>query len=211
MGTSGMAYPQFAIPECFSSSLYNDSSAERRRRWMIPSSLYITAGMDIDCLFLDVMVSLSLMDLNTAPTGKFLQIFVDEEDYWEEVDDTLILLHTTPVLQCPCGKGHCRKRTSKTSKYYGRSFYIFPQSMIPPLVDFCLNVDGASKGNPGICGGGGCICDKHGKLLLAFANFYGVGKNIIAETRACMCDGLRLAHFLGVRLSAIYSDLSTLV
>ncbi|MQM00774.1 hypothetical protein Taro_033515 [Colocasia esculenta] len=81
---------------------------------------------------------------------------------------------------------------------------------IPPLVYFCLNVDGASKGNPSICGGGGCIRDKHGKLLLAFANFYGVGNSIISETRA-LCDGLRLAHFLGVRLSAIYSDSSTLV
>ncbi|MQL94380.1 hypothetical protein Taro_027034 [Colocasia esculenta] len=76
---------------------------------------------------------------------------------------------------------------------------------IPPLVDFCLNVDGVSKGNPGFCGSGGCIRDKRGTILLAFANFYGVGNNIIAETRA-LCDGLRLAHFLGVRLSAIYSD-----
>ncbi|MQL74981.1 hypothetical protein Taro_007355 [Colocasia esculenta] len=81
---------------------------------------------------------------------------------------------------------------------------------IPPLVDFCLNVDGASKGNPGLCGGGGCIRDKHGTILLAFANFYGVGSSIIAETRA-LCDGLRLAYFLGIRLSAIYSDSSTLV
>ncbi|MQL88167.1 hypothetical protein Taro_020721 [Colocasia esculenta] len=32
------------------------------------------------------------------------------------------------VLQCPCGKGRCRKRTSKTSKSYGRSFYVCPQS-----------------------------------------------------------------------------------
>ncbi|MQL85745.1 hypothetical protein Taro_018284 [Colocasia esculenta] len=100
-------------------------------------------------------VSLSLMDLNTAPTGQLLHIFMGEENYWEEVDDTLILLHTAPgsaadmrvlrwalesggfkvpedeVLQCPCGKGHCRKRTSKTSKSYGRSFYVCPQSTRP--------------------------------------------------------------------------------
>ncbi|MQL81479.1 hypothetical protein Taro_013945 [Colocasia esculenta] len=98
---------------------------------------------------------------------------------------------------------------------YGFTYHTTAKRMklvrwIPPLVDFYLNVDGASKGNPGICGGGGCIRDKHGKILLAFANFYGVGNNIIAETRA-LCDGLRLAHFLGVRLSAIYSDSSTLV
>ncbi|MQL75932.1 hypothetical protein Taro_008304 [Colocasia esculenta] len=81
---------------------------------------------------------------------------------------------------------------------------------IPPVVDFCLNVDGASKGNPGLCGGGGCIRDKHDNVLLAFSNYYGVGNSLIAEARA-LCDGLRLAHFVGVRLSAIYSDSSTLV
>ncbi|MQL99123.1 hypothetical protein Taro_031842 [Colocasia esculenta] len=81
---------------------------------------------------------------------------------------------------------------------------------IPPVVDFCLNVDGASKGNPGLCGGGGCIRDKHGNVLLAFSNYYGAGNSLIAEARA-LCDGLQLAHFVGVRLSAIYSDFSTLV
>ncbi|MQM15908.1 hypothetical protein Taro_048861 [Colocasia esculenta] len=81
---------------------------------------------------------------------------------------------------------------------------------IPPVVDFCLNVDGASKGNPCLCGGGGCIRDKHGNVLLAFSNYYGAGNSLIAEARA-LCDGLRLAHFVGVRLSAIYSDSSTLV
>ncbi|MQM05951.1 hypothetical protein Taro_038767 [Colocasia esculenta] len=81
---------------------------------------------------------------------------------------------------------------------------------IPPVVDFCLNVDGASKGNPGLCGGGGCIRDKHDNVLLAFSNYYGAGNSLIAEARA-LCVGLRLAHFVGVRLSAIYSDSSTLV
>ncbi|MQM19084.1 hypothetical protein Taro_052086 [Colocasia esculenta] len=30
---------------------------------------------------------------------------------------------------------------------------------IPPIRNFSLNVDGACKGNPGVCGGGGCIRD----------------------------------------------------
>ncbi|MQL78565.1 hypothetical protein Taro_010989 [Colocasia esculenta] len=98
---------------------------------------------------------------------------------------------------------------------YGFTYHTAAKRMklvrwIPPLVDFCLNVDGASKGNPGFCGGGGCIRDKRGTILLAFANFYGVGNNIIAETRA-LWDGLRLTYFLGVCLSEIYSDSSTLV
>ncbi|MQL71644.1 hypothetical protein Taro_003962 [Colocasia esculenta] len=46
--------------------------------------------------------------------------------------DTLI---TLLVLQCPCGKGHCRKRTSKTSKSYGRSLYVCPQSTINDFLD----------------------------------------------------------------------------
>ncbi|MQM13322.1 hypothetical protein Taro_046247, partial [Colocasia esculenta] len=40
-------------------------------------------------------VSLGLMDLNTAPTGQFLQNLMDGEEYWQEVDDTLILLHSS--------------------------------------------------------------------------------------------------------------------
>ncbi|MQM09797.1 hypothetical protein Taro_042669 [Colocasia esculenta] len=111
---------------------------------LLYKAIDVMKGLDDRCIFLGLPVSLGLMDLNNAPTGQFLHIFMDEEDYWEEVDDTLILLHTTPVvtgvyvmvdtlitllvLQCPYGKGHCRKRTSKTSKSYGRSFYVCPQS-----------------------------------------------------------------------------------
>ncbi|MQL96405.1 hypothetical protein Taro_029083 [Colocasia esculenta] len=214
---------------------------------LLYKAIDVMKGLDDRCIFLGLPVSLGLMDLNTAPTGQFLQIFMDEEDYWQEVDETLIFLHSTPisspapghewflcygyykdtmvstlylvilsrksscmasplevvdtkdkciicecgvgwcitrvshtsanpqrpyyycpllvssvitqfttirlwayitydsfqaksgnpckffmwvdeVLQCPCGKGHCRKRTSKTSNSYGRSFYICPQS-----------------------------------------------------------------------------------
>ncbi|MQL82973.1 hypothetical protein Taro_015455 [Colocasia esculenta] len=38
---------------------------------------------------------------------------------------------------------------------------------IPPDDNFCLNVDGASKGNPGICGGGGCIRNNAGDVIYA--------------------------------------------
>ncbi|MQM14326.1 hypothetical protein Taro_047256, partial [Colocasia esculenta] len=46
---------------------------------------------------------------------------------------------------------------------------------------FLLNVDGASKGNPGTCGGGGCIRDRSGNLKLAFAHNYGFGGSLVAE------------------------------
>ncbi|MQM08171.1 hypothetical protein Taro_041025 [Colocasia esculenta] len=45
----------------------------------------------------------------------------------------------------------------------------------PPQVDFCLNVDGASKGNSGYCGGGGCIRDSHGNFICGFAFFMVLG------------------------------------
>ncbi|MQL83932.1 hypothetical protein Taro_016440 [Colocasia esculenta] len=76
--------------------------------------------------------------------------------------------------------------------------------------DFSLNVDGASKGNPGVCGGGGCIRDTHGSVRVAFAHFYGYGNNMIAEVRA-LCDGLRLADQLGMRLYMVNSDSLALV
>ncbi|MQL73050.1 hypothetical protein Taro_005399 [Colocasia esculenta] len=63
---------------------------------------------------------------------------------------------------------------------------------IPPSKGLVLNVDGASKGNPGTCGGGGCVRDCNGNLLFAFAHFYGFGSSLVAESRS-LCDGLRLA------------------
>ncbi|MQM01261.1 hypothetical protein Taro_034013 [Colocasia esculenta] len=81
---------------------------------------------------------------------------------------------------------------------------------IPPITGLCLNVDGASKGNPGLCGGGRrCIRDEHGSVRVAFAHFYNDGTSMIAETRA-LCDGLRLADFLGLHLSIVYTDSSVL-
>ncbi|MQM19110.1 hypothetical protein Taro_052112 [Colocasia esculenta] len=44
---------------------------------------------------------------------------------------------------------------------------------MPPIQKFCLNVDGAFKGSSGVCGGGGCIRDKYGVVLVAFAHYYG--------------------------------------
>ncbi|MQL99515.1 hypothetical protein Taro_032239 [Colocasia esculenta] len=46
---------------------------------------------------------------------------------------------------------------------------------IPPITDFCLNVDGACKGNPGECGGGGCIRDSKGQVLV---NSFGEDKMV---------------------------------
>ncbi|MQM05964.1 hypothetical protein Taro_038782 [Colocasia esculenta] len=45
---------------------------------------------------------------------------------------------------------------------------------VPPSSDYSLNVDGASKGNPGISGGGGCVRDSRGNLLCAFAFSYAI-------------------------------------
>ncbi|MQL91571.1 hypothetical protein Taro_024185 [Colocasia esculenta] len=76
---------------------------------------------------------------------------------------------------------------------------------IPPLHDFSLNVDGACKGNPGDCGGGGCIRDSMGNVHLAFSHFYGTGTSMQAEIRA-LTDGLRLASVIGYKISIVYTD-----
>lgn len=81
---------------------------------------------------------------------------------------------------------------------------------IPPINGLLLNVDGASRGNPGHCGGGGCIRDNRGHLIMAFSHYYGCGTSIVAETRA-MCDGIRLALHHGLQLATINSDSATLV
>ncbi|MQM16291.1 hypothetical protein Taro_049247 [Colocasia esculenta] len=81
---------------------------------------------------------------------------------------------------------------------------------IPPSKGLVLNVDGASKGNPGACGGGGCVRDCNGNLLFAFAHYYRFGSNLVVESRS-LCDGLRLALEHGFHLAEIRSDSLTLV
>ncbi|MQL83033.1 hypothetical protein Taro_015518 [Colocasia esculenta] len=80
----------------------------------------------------------------------------------------------------------------------------------PPQYGFSLNVDGACKGNPSPCGGGGCIRDSNGDICLGFAFFYGEGNSVIAEVRA-LCDGLWLAEYHGFLISIVHSDSLVLV
>ncbi|MQL75993.1 hypothetical protein Taro_008377, partial [Colocasia esculenta] len=71
-------------------------------------------------------------------------------------------------------------------------------------------VDGASKGNPGDSGGGGCIRDRHGNVLVAFAYYYGYGNSMTAEIRA-LADGIRFAEHFGFHISIVHSDSMALV
>lgn len=81
---------------------------------------------------------------------------------------------------------------------------------MPPPQNFKLNVDGASKGNPGLAGGGGLIRDHHGSLVLAYSHFYGPCHSLVAEARA-MLDGLRYAAACDIKLHSVESDSLVLV
>ncbi|MQL79906.1 hypothetical protein Taro_012347 [Colocasia esculenta] len=81
---------------------------------------------------------------------------------------------------------------------------------IPPKHGVCLNIDGACKGNPGPCGGGGCLRNPVGDVLLSFAFFYGHGDSLLVEVRA-LDDGLRLAALHGFHITSVYSDSLVLV
>ncbi|MQL74939.1 hypothetical protein Taro_007307 [Colocasia esculenta] len=76
---------------------------------------------------------------------------------------------------------------------------------IPPQYGFSMNVDGACKGNPGPCGGGGCIRDTNGEIHLGFTFYYGQGNTMLAEVRVPY-DGLRLADYHGLPISIVHSD-----
>lgn len=56
----------------------------------------------------------------------------------------------------------------------------------PP--DYKLNTDGCSKGNPGASGGGGCLRDHNGNLVMAFRSFLGNCTNNFAEASAILID-----------------------
>lgn len=52
-----------------------------------------------------------------------------------------------------------------------------------------LNVDGASRGNPGLVGGGGILRDHEGNMVMAFCKFFRKCTNMEVECRA-MAEGL---------------------
>ncbi|MQL99149.1 hypothetical protein Taro_031867 [Colocasia esculenta] len=76
---------------------------------------------------------------------------------------------------------------------------------IPPSHGLLLNVDGASKGNPGPCGGGGIVWNAAGTVFFTLSHFYGVGTSLLSEVRA-MCDGVEMALEKGFYLTQISTD-----
>ncbi|MQL88940.1 hypothetical protein Taro_021522 [Colocasia esculenta] len=112
-------------------------------------------------------------------------------------------------------KRNCSQLQLRTLLHYGFTpkFKMKRPKLVrwnPPHLGFYLNMDGASKGNPGLCGGGGCIRDSKGDIRLGFAFSYGQGDSLTTEARA-LCDGLRLANHHGIHISTVFSDSLVLV
>ena len=55
---------------------------------------------------------------------------------------------------------------------------------LPPEGSLKLNIDGSSKGNPGLSGRGAVLRNHRGKFVLAGSYFNGVCTNMEAELRA---------------------------
>ncbi|MQL85292.1 hypothetical protein Taro_017814, partial [Colocasia esculenta] len=90
---------------------------------MIPGSLHITAAARQRRKYFDAS--------GHCRVPRYEQVFLWHEGHAcmaKSGNACKFFMWVDEVLQCPCGKGHCRKRTSKTSKSYGRSFYVCPQS-----------------------------------------------------------------------------------
>ncbi|XP_043725893.1 uncharacterized protein LOC122672496 [Telopea speciosissima] len=82
--------------------------------------------------------------------------------------------------------------------------------LVSPFNMLKLNVDGASRGNPGVSGGGGIIRDCEGSLIAAFSNFCGICSNSVAEMRALL-DGLQLYASLGLHGFFVSPDTASIV
>ncbi|XP_071918898.1 uncharacterized protein [Coffea arabica] len=62
------------------------------------------------------------------------------------------------------------------------SSFMFSQAS--RLLMFKLNIDGCSKGNPGLSGGGGILRDGSGKFIFAFASCFDVTTSLQGEAKA---------------------------
>lgn len=91
-----------------------------------------------------------------------------------------------------------------------RKFQCVIVRWLPSPFGNVLNVDGSCKYDSGLAGGGGCVRNSRGEILLGFSFFYGYGSIIQAEGRAIL-DALRLVNFLQIPISEIQSDSLILV
>ena len=73
-----------------------------------------------------------------------------------------------------------------------------------------LNVDGASKGNPGLAGGGGVLRNHRGDWIKGFAANFGMCSSVKAEMLALL-QGLRLARNLGIARLEVHMDSKVVV
>ncbi|XP_077251044.1 uncharacterized protein LOC143890293 [Tasmannia lanceolata] len=80
----------------------------------------------------------------------------------------------------------------------------------PPKGTLKLNIDGASKGNPGEAGGGGVIRNEKSTVILAFSLYYEKGSNMVAETRALL-NGLRCCKAFNMSKIIVESDSKVLI
>ncbi len=76
--------------------------------------------------------------------------------------------------------------------------------------EWCLMVDGASRGNPGEAGCGAVIYDEHGEVLKEFSSYLGYSTNNVAEYRGLLM-GLEGVLKLGGRKLQVRSDSELLV
>jgi ribonuclease HI len=80
----------------------------------------------------------------------------------------------------------------------------------PPIDWVKINVDGCSKGNPGLVGAGGVIRDAMGRWIVGFALNIGICTSVGAELWA-ITNGLKLAWSKGFRKIILESDSSLAV
>ena len=75
----------------------------------------------------------------------------------------------------------------------------------PPEGWFKLNVDGASKGNPGIAGAGGILRGHYGDWIKGFASNLGLCTSVKAELTAFL-QGLKLGENHGIVKLIVHTD-----
>ncbi|XP_010265050.1 PREDICTED: uncharacterized protein LOC104602891 [Nelumbo nucifera] len=82
--------------------------------------------------------------------------------------------------------------------------------LVVPEVYMKLNVDGASRGNPSPCGGGGIIRDGRNSFIYSFSNTYGTETNLVAKAMALL-DSLHLVVALDLNKIMVESDSKILI
>ncbi|MQM21063.1 hypothetical protein Taro_054094 [Colocasia esculenta] len=119
---------------------------------------------------------------------------LDTAEHWiHEIERVFVTMRCPQANRRPISKAHAQILLSYNVKPNVKLKQPILVHWCPPSTHFCLNVDGASRGSSGPCGGGGSIRDERGNFRLGFAENNVILSTVLTDSTALVVSIQRKA------------------